>query len=486
MSFQAVQYSPAPGLVSIHNTARLFGVNQLTTEGFDTITSQTGPLYQYAVGVIVPAVLMILIFIIWGFSLIFAKCCCKGCCSKNIALFLFVGSCSLSLIGWAIGLAGNVNTTKGVNAMLDGVGAVQGLSKKVVGLTYDVANFSDSMFALAVNMEQQCQNPNVSFPFTGISEGLNGTISSAIGPDGLGGTLNKFNDEIDRYRGVIEQYVNWREVGTMIVIIVTMVILFIFMLTTALRVMESTPESCRPCMKFSSRSTSCLVFLFGILLLLIIWIFVALIHLIVTVGADLCVPSINSNINRLANEVSNKTYSGVDPCEAQSFRDSTPGIICYYQTCQGTNKLADLADPISTNNDFSKTLLDTFRQALNDSNVTDIASPECFPSMDKFVDKAGGVFTFVDRALNLTTCAEINPVYAAFLYSGLCNGLFNGLVFTYVSCIIAATFMMLAMSIFRIFDFNMYEYGRLPEGYYVDQKAGGQVVSTGGPVTQAV
>ena len=485
-AYEAVVYVASSGLSTIHNSARIYGSGEITTEGVDTIGSREGPLYNYAIGVAAPAIVMILFFIIWGCSLICAKKCCKGCCGKNVALFFFVAACSISLLGWALGLAGNVNTTKGVTAMMDGIGAVQNFAVRIANLTDEAADFSESLLELSEDINVQCSNDNLSFPLSGISDGLNQTIQAAVGDGGLQDTIAQFNTETNNAKNLVIQYVQWREIGTMIVIVVTMVILTIFMVSTALRVMDSTPEQCRPLVRCSSRTTSCVVFIFGILLLLIIWIFVALIHVIVTIGADLCVPSINYNINRLANEVINDTFSSVDPCTIPGYQETSAGILCYYQTCNGTNQVEELTTPIRENSNFSRNLLVDFKTELVDlvtsHNVT-VFSPQCFPSMDAFLDESDEIFVLVNKALDLTTCPAINPVYSALLYDGVCNGLFDGLVFTYVSCIIACTFMMFAMSIFRIFDFGMYEYGQLPQAHYVDGKVGD---SKGGPITQAV
>jgi hypothetical protein len=486
-NYTAVVYTPVPGLVTMHNAARIGGVNTFTTQGLLDITSTDGPSRQYIVGVIVPAVVMVIMFFAWLISLCFAKCCCKGCCSKNVALLLFTVACSTALIGWALALAGNVATTNGVNAMLNGVTAVQNYARKVQNLTDDAGLFATDLNTLANSMQQDCSNDhNVSFPIGGITGGLNGVIDQSIGGNGLGGQITSINQNIDKYKDMTLGYVAWRETGTMIVIIITIVVLFIFMVTTALRVMDSTPEACRPCLRFSSRSTSCVVFLFGILLLLIIWIFVAIIHVLATIGADLCAPSINGSINRLANEAINQVYnSTTDPCLDSQFRDSSLGVICYYQTCTGPNKVADLTAPIKGNSGDSQTLLLDFRKALNDSIAqfnTNVSSPNCFPSMDKFINGTTGIFGLVDRALELTTCPEINPVYAAFVYDGICNGLFGGLTFTYITAIIACVSMMFAMSIFRIFDFSKYEYGRLPEAEYIEPN---KTMDSGGPIVQA-
>jgi len=487
----AVEFVPASGLVSIHNTARLMGSNALTLQGISlqgggsiTYESVQGtPAYNYFVGLIVPAVIMIIIFLIWGCSLICAKKCCKGGCSKNVALSFFVLFCLGSLGGWVLGLVGNVNTTNGFNAMVEGITDVQDFSQDVVGIADQANNVTSILSALALEMDIQCNNSNVSFPLQGISGGLNASLPSGVVE--LKNQVNGFNSQIDTYKSISVQYLAWRETGTMIVIVVIMVVLSLFMVSTTLRVMDSTPECCRPIARCSSRSTSCIVFIFGILLLLIIWIFVAIIHVIVTFGADLCVPSVNSNINRLVTEVANNDFSGQNPCTGNV--TGPLGILCYYQTCQGASPLGDQIDQLNVNS--SATQMRNFRDELignlTQYNIT--INSTCFESIDSFLNGTDLIFDTVQDATDLAACSSINPVYASLLYDGVCNGLFNGLVFTYVSCIVACVFMMAAMSIFRIFDFDRYEEGRLPEAYYDDAGGkGGQVVSTGGPIVKDV
>ena len=49
---------------------------------------------------------------------------------------------------------------------------LEGLSQSVINLAHDTANFTNQMFGLAQDMQVQCDNPNVSFPFSGIAQGV--------------------------------------------------------------------------------------------------------------------------------------------------------------------------------------------------------------------------------------------------------------------------------------------------------------------------
>jgi len=219
-------------------------------------------------------------------------------------------------------------------------------------------------------------------------------------------------------------------------------------------------------------------------------VFVAIIHAIVTVGADLCVPSPNSNINRLIGEVTNQQPPGSDPCLDPTFSASSVGVICFYQNCTGPNLLRDIVSPITVDTGGANSALSDFQTTIQNNHA--VVSPQCFPSISLFFNQTAKIDTLIQSAVDITLCSNLNPVYAKFVYGGFCEGLVNGLVFTYVSCIIAAVFMMLAMSMFRIFDFHKYEEGRLPEAYVVDELPNGQVInngqviSAGGPIQQKV
>lgn len=127
----AVSFHPKPSLEAFHGSARILGVNEFTIQGYEDILTMNGPLYAYAVGVIVPAVLMVIMCVIWGCGLTCQKC-CKRCCFRaftenqqvsNQYSILVVFSLFLltSIVAWGVGLQSNVDTTIGFKSFLGSV-----------------------------------------------------------------------------------------------------------------------------------------------------------------------------------------------------------------------------------------------------------------------------------------------------------------------------------------------------------------------------
>lgn len=460
LSLMAEVYSPKNSLFVLHDTPRVGGTNEISILGADTITQMTGPLFSYLLGVGVPAAMFVLFFLIWAFSLLCTRCCCEGrCCGKQIRVFVFVVFCSLSLLGWFLGLIGNSNVTAGFNAMLAAVDSVQGLGEQAINLTTQTTEFTKTMFQLSLDMETQCQNPNISFPFSNITGPLNDSINTVSGPtNGIVSRIEGINSEIDKHISLVVDYIKWREVGTMIVLIVVLVVLSIFMVSTALREAKSIPESLRCCMRCASKSTSWIVFILGFILLLVLWIMVVVIHIVATVGADFCVPDVNSNLNRIGAEALNMPTAQV--CTSSGF-----DILCFYQTCAGSNPLGVFTQNIENFNTQGLSELKNFTQQLESINVT--VSSACYNSIDAFEDASGDINKLVNSSLNLISCPRVNSVYADVLYDGICNGMVDGLYFTYVSLIIGGTFMMLAMTTFMTFDFDREEEDQVYEAQVI-------------------
>jgi hypothetical protein len=74
-------YVPKPSLVAFHSTARVVGGNEFTLEGIDSI-SMDSPFVLYAIGVAVPAAVMLVFYLSWILALCFQRCCKRVCCAK--------------------------------------------------------------------------------------------------------------------------------------------------------------------------------------------------------------------------------------------------------------------------------------------------------------------------------------------------------------------------------------------------------------------
>jgi len=238
-------------------------------------------------------------------------------------------------------------------------------------------------------------------------------------------------------------------------LLILLVLTLIFVLSTSLREGQWSPSALKGCVRLSSKTTSCFLFFFGIILMLIVWIFLFIFHIVLTVGSDLCVPNVNDNLDRLFAEVSLNTYGMMHPCQDNSFLTNVVGqTMCYIQTCSGPNPVTDQTIPAQNYGALAASLVDDFSLALKHV-LTAAEVPhykQCFQTIDKYDALAREAGKIIDNVLAMTHCSYINGIYADVVYSGVCNGVVNGLYFTHVSCILGCVFLMLALSIYRTFE----------------------------------
>lgn len=386
MNYTAVVFVPKDSLVTLHGTARILGANTISLDGLDTLGQQTGPLYNYLVGVAVPAAVMIFIFIIYLFSLCCIRCCCKQKLHKNACMGMFVLSCLISILGWILGLVGNYNASAGFNAMIGGVMAIKGLGLDVIRLSARTKTLNLELNRLANEMNVPCNElqANFSFPLVEVVSAINQAIAQVDqGAGSVVGLIQGFINQTDAVLVQVNTYLQWRETGFLIVLVILIVILSFFLMTTFFRETEKSPKCLEKTCRRSAKTSSCFLFVFGLLFLLIVWIFVALIHVLLTVGADFCIPSPDYNLNRLlAPILFQYTTTTNSPCTEPGFVNSQiGGAICYYQSCSGQSPLADMTQNIGDFTSTSANLITDFRNQINQiANVTNVTSLEqvCF------------------------------------------------------------------------------------------------------------
>jgi hypothetical protein len=191
--------------------------------------------------------------------------------------------------------------------------------------------------------------------------------------------------------------------------------------------------------------------------------------------------SLLRGVRRLQGTTASPTASATG-CDDPKFRSSMFGMLCYYQDCIGQNDwLLGLANPIKAQSTETADELDTFKA--NVAAVGGTLTPECSADIASFQNKTRGVNSLVDDSVGVVACYRVNPIYAAFMYDGFCNGLVNGLYFLYVAMIIGCVFLMLAMSVYRAFDFGSYQEGRKPDEWVEEgQVYSAPPMSNGAPV----
>ncbi|KAH9251561.1 hypothetical protein BASA81_010600 [Batrachochytrium salamandrivorans] len=492
-AYEAVAYIPKPSLETIHSIARVMGVNTISVLGIDQITTNTdSPLVSYVVGLVVPAVIMVLFFLVWMCTLCCSRCCCKQRRAKRLCMLVFCLACSSSILAWILGLVGNSSATNGFNAVITGLEAVQGLAGGVVTISNDVDALGLTMQNLTTTMELACDNPYVAFPGAAIASQVNDAISQvSTSTAGLVQQLNDVDVQLSSVIVLVVPYLSWRETITLIILVLLLVIVSVFFISTFIRESQLAPRCLEKTTRLSSKTTSCVLFVFGILLMLLLWIVVAVVHVILTTGADICAPDVNANVNRLLSEVTTPNTPvavGDNACLDPQFLSSQMGqILCYYQTCEGLNPLLggqtiDITNGSVVAHEMVNNFEAEVRAQVPPSDIHEFEA--CFASAHEFANETDKFVALVETALGVVTCEQINPVYAVLLYNGFCNGLVDGLYFFYVSSILGMVFLMLAMSIYRTFDHP----DEQQQGYVVsnDQQAPQAALapSSGGPVTK--
>lgn len=120
--------------MEFHSTVRIFGQNEITFEVLNSPIVAGNPSYNYIIGVGVPAVVMILVFIIWLFTVCCLKTCRRCCCrdavedqkmgNQRLTLVVFNLCCITAIVAWGVGLEGNIDTSRGFNQMIAGYDTV--------------------------------------------------------------------------------------------------------------------------------------------------------------------------------------------------------------------------------------------------------------------------------------------------------------------------------------------------------------------------
>ena len=170
-------------------------------------------------------------------------------------------------------------------------------------------------------------------------------------------------------------------------------------------------------------------------------------------------------MNNLIFQVSALTASGSIPskpeipiCE-QANVPSPFDVLCFYQTCNGSDPLAGVDDIVR--NFATPRALQQLREFQSEAAaVNATVAPECFVSIETFANESAMITSITDAVLTELDCVQsVNPIYARIVYDGLCNGFVDGMYISYAAYILAAVFLMLALSIYRAMDFSFEYYG---------------------------
>lgn len=456
------------------------------------------PVMVYVGGIVAPAIIMIVFFLIWVCCLSCVKLVFKTNRHRKLCLAIFTVASLLSILGWVIGLAGNSGSTQAFDQVSAGLDRVQTLLGGIIQYSNGTANLAGGVSQMTVAIEGYCNaNPGFTTPYSRTADATRMTYVQAYArnPDAVMDSVGNLATQLDSMVDLLDPILAWRETAAAVILALLLASVLVFFPCTVMRETRCAPSVLAKTVRLSSKGSSMVLFFFGILLLLLLWIVVAIVHVIVTAGADVCAPDVNYSLNRILAE-SYFTNTSLEEIRQMNFcqnatylaAKSTHATACYYQTCTGPNGLQTAftgATGLFTQTQGNLVAFKT--QYLADATVTaGLANPAlagadalCKQYLDYTIGNATYGIAVANLGSGLVSCETVNPAYSKIVYNGLCNAIIDYMYMFYLSSILGSLSLMIALMAFRTFQFvdpkTVEQNG---------QMANGQVVSSGGPATK--
>ena len=479
MSFVPDTFEPAGILNMLHRQARFVSSNDIVTIVGNTINNSTSEsssdVIYYGIGAASGTTVLLVVFIIWLFAICCVSCCRNACCrdsSNKVPSVLFIVFIAGSIFGFFYSIGGSVQANNGATIMLDQIDILNDMIKETLDDANNIVSYVESVELLTNQTQDSCAalfnatNGAIVFPdadLGDLSGSLNDTLAEATSQiRDVSKILDDIVDESAPYLSAWRTYY-------IFVIIPVLVIVGIFTLSTIWRLFDKVPGAGSTFARTLNKGSGIFLFTFGIIMLVVIWIFVVSIGTTTVVGSDFCVPNPLNTINSIA-AISTDTYVvGQDYCDVITSENE---LFCYYQSCNGLN-------PISQNFTADLVLSDSVVQLLGDlslqinetiANITATnpgALPadanDCASNVQALTVKLLEANGLIDDALDFLECKNINPILTDMFYTGLCNGLVAGLGIMWVTLATGAMTLMGAMFMFRLFQFGE-QYSDYPNG----------------------
>ncbi|KAH9251560.1 hypothetical protein BASA81_010599 [Batrachochytrium salamandrivorans] len=474
--------------------------NIATLRGASTMKVGDGsPVMVYLGGIVAPAIIMIVFFLIWVCCLSCVKLVFKTNRHRKLCLAIFTVASLLSILGWVIGLAGNSGSTQAFDQVSDGLVRVQTLLGGIIQTSNGTANLASGVSQMTVAVVGYC-NANSAFttPYDRTADATRMTYvqAYALSPDAVIDSVGNLATQLDKLVDTLEPLLAWRETAAAVILALLLASVLVFFPCTVMRETRCAPNALAKTVRLSSKGSSMVLFFFGILLLLLLWIVIAIVHVIVTAGADVCAPDVNYSLNRILAEsyftnTSLEEIREMDFCHNATYlaAKSTHATACYYQTCSGPNGLQTAFTTAAGLFTQTQANLAAFKaQYLADAVVQAgvLASPAlagadalCKQYLDYTIGNATYGIAVATSGNGLVSCDVVNPAYSKIVYNGMCNAIIDYMYMFYLSSILGSLSLMIALMAFRTFQFvdpkTVEQNG---------QMANGQVVSSGGPATK--
>lgn len=441
-----MSFIPTNALRMIHDSFRFSGSNQITLSGLTdgTLSDQS---MDYITGVSTTPAIMILLFIIWLIVLC-VSIKCKLPFGRDYISILFGFVMVLSSVGWIISISGVNQTTGGsttvfdhVSQLLDEIDDTLDYANEIVEAIVDFGVFSDYASTSCSSVLSITNDTFPSVDTSDFAQSTNDTINS------ISGDLNSITNEVESVIDNVKSYIStFKTIYTIVVSLVVTLVLF-FSFTTFSRIyMKENALS-----KFAGKLGAIFFYTVGIILLLILWILMAVLIILTTVGSDFCTPGPNVTFERILIDLFNKTCA-----------DDPFSYICYYQTCLGNDPLGTYVSEIdSLTENMTTQIIDLFTEVNQTINTYNVSAYECQTNLTMLVHEVQNIDYAIGNTTSIVECTTINPFYTGIVYDGICNGLVHGLIITWVGFSLGGISLMCGLIIYCSFNFEVKQYLKL-------------------------
>ncbi|GBG33928.1 Hypothetical Protein FCC1311_101512 [Hondaea fermentalgiana] len=464
--YTAPTYVAPSVLEMLHNSPRVRGSSEFNfpTAGF--ALSQDDPTVEYVIGISAGPIAAFIVFIIWVFALCCIGCCREKCCnrgrSNKVGAIFFVGFMVLSCFGWFYSLGANTQALNGLDTVLGTGKSLQDFvdeTDTTLAAAADTATgVLDTIEVAAVTCQNLTETANITFPETDWDDFADSIDDSLDGVTGeMDEVVQQFNDVVE----TIDPYLEKVRVGYKVTVALIIVISAVFTIATLYRLYTNAPGSgTRPAKALAGCSGTFFIVL-SVIMLLLLWIVIVVLAIISTAGADFCVPSPTSNLNRLLSDMLLQDDPGADLCSTDPY-----SYLCYYQTCEGTNPLTEAVGDTSNITDVFEASIDELLTTLNETinNATEYGYPvengtECIAAVEDIQTSIGEIPGAIDSVVDVADCSNINPMYVDLLAEGTCNGVTAGFAIMWVTLTLGSVSLMAAIIVYRCFEFDRFENG---------------------------
>lgn len=417
----------------------------------------------YYKGLATSSIALIVVFVLWLVALPFVGLStkCKKLCPDFLKLICVIFGLVMAMLALFISVKGGTLLNDGANGLVsDGLEAIDAVNNISIGLL-GLQTGSFGYDQVVAGTQLACSGD-----VAAIGTQLNGLTTGQDIRDGLQPSIETASDLNDTLNTTIEDVSPLLDsVGSGYKAITGVIITFlgVFLITIVLRYAEhkgmiSEESKLAKCVTCFNKFQLGLLFTVGLIFIIILILVCAILGPVSTLGADLCLPDISSNVLALTADASGFTGDPLDQCfvleediKSLSSIEIVGNTACYYTQCKGALS-AFIDNGIFINNtqpssELSDEVAATWGAlagvAFNPANGVSALCQGTILNVAQNV--LPGLAAGTDAAILNARCEIVTPIARSILDVQVCNGLISGLGVIFVTWTTAAIGLMLTV-----------------------------------------